>query len=197
MNISERERKLLLALIPTLLITLWAAFWPEGSATPVGANLDVPKAIEATQKRIDEGRAIQASLPKLLDTKKALDAQLSTLEKRLIGGETVPQAQAQLLQLCRKLARQQGSALEIRSSDIGPVVISGDYAEVSLNVSYDCQIEGLLNMLADFSSQPELIAWKDLRVFSSDNKKKRLNVTMNVFSLIPRKLVAKTAGGQG
>ena len=196
-KLSAREKRLVLALVPTLLLTLWALFWPEGGAAPVGANLDVPKAIDAAKKRIDDARAIQAALPKQMDAKKALDAQLSALDKRLIGGETVAQAQAQLLQLCRKLARQQGAALELRASDIGPTQMAGDYAEISLNVAFDCQVEGLLNLLADFSAQPELLAWKDVRIASTDNKNKRMSVTMNLYSVIPRKLLPKPAGGAG
>jgi hypothetical protein len=196
MNLSERERRLLTAMIPALLIIFVIGYWPESSE--VAPPQDTGAAIEAIQQRLAKARATAALIPARANSKKQLEAELATIEKRLVIADTPAQAQSQLLQIFRRVARAQGSSIDMRSSDLGLVRPSGEYAEISMNVSFDSQIEGLVNLLADLASQPELVSWRDLRVVSPDSKQKRITVNMTLVAMAPKKLVPappKNAGG--
>ena len=196
-NLTERERKLVFALIPVLLIFAVVYFRPE-PATSEARILDKAAAIEVAQARLSQARIISAQLPGKQDVKKTLDGAVANWEKRFIVADTPAQAQAQLNQLFRKIARAQGPAVEIRNIDIGTVQPLTSYAEIVLSISFDCQVEGLVNLLTDLASQPELLVWRDLRINSTDSKQKRINVSMTLGALASAKLLPKTAqGGRG
>ena len=112
----------------------------------------------------------------------------------VLWADTPAQAQALLNQIFRRIARVQGTAVEIRGTDIGTVQPSGSYSEIALNVNFDCRIEGLANLLTDIASQPEFLAWRDLRISSPDSKLKRINVTLTFVGLAPAKLLPAAQG---
>ena len=194
MNVSERERRLLIGLVPALMITVFVYYWtePSSSVTPVVA--DTAAAIDVAQARLDRVRAISATIPPLQDLKQKSSAELAQWEKRLVQADTPAQAQAQLLQIFRRVARLQGPSLDIRSSDLGTVQPSNGYSEIAMNINVECQIEGLLNLLTDIASQPEFLSWRDLRVSSPDNKQKRIVVSLTLLALAPAKLIPRPAG---
>ncbi len=196
-NLSDRERKLLFALIPALVITAFVYFWtePAAGAPPV---VDTAAAIEVAKLRLDRARATAALLPSRQDTRKLLESSLAASEKRFIVAETPAQAQAQLNQIFRRIARAQGTTVEIRGMDIGSIQPVNAYAEILMNVNFDCQIEGLVNLLTDLSAQPEALGWRDLRIAATDSKQKRLNVSFTFIGLTFAKPVAKpTPGSRG
>lgn len=196
-RLSDRERKLVIGLIPALLVTAIVYYVTEPSST-AAPLVDTPAAIEVARLRLDRARSISAQLPARQDAKKALDTSIGGWEKRLINADTPAQAQAQLNQIFRRIARVQGPTVDIRSIDIGTVQAAGSYAEIILNVSFDCQVEGLVNLLTDLSSQPEFLSWRDIRVSSPDSKQKRINVSMTLIGLAPAKLMTRTQpGGRG
>lgn len=192
-KLSQRERRLLIGLIPALIITVAVYFYTEPSSS-VAPIIDHTAAIEAARIRLDKSRATAATLPNRQDTRKTTDASLSVWEKRLIQADTPAQAQALLNQIFRRIARVQGPAVEIRGTDIGTVQPSGSYSEIALNVNFDCRIEGLANLLTDISSQPEFLVWRDLRIVSPDTKLKRITVTLTFVGLAPAKLLATSKG---
>jgi hypothetical protein len=193
-NLSDRERKLLIALVPALLITAFVYFWtePSAGAAPI---VDTAAAIEVAKLRLDRARAVAAVLPSRQDTQKKLGASLASAEKRFIVADTPAQSQAQLNQIFRRIARAQGPAVEVRSIDIGTIQPSNEYAEILLNVNFDCQVEGLVNLLTDLSSQPEALGWRDLRISIADSKQKRLAVSMTFIGLTQTGKPAKPAVG--
>ncbi|GEM_PF-405448 len=196
-NLSERERKLLIALVPALVIAAFVYFWtePSAGAAPV---VDTSAAIEVAKQRLDRARVTAALLPALQDKRKALESNLASVEKRFIVGETPAQSQAILSQIFRRIVRSQGASVEIRGMDIGSVEPSNAYAEILVNVSFDCQIEGLINLLTDISAQPEALGWRDLRVVGTESKQKRLTGSMTFIGLTPGKTPVKPpAGGRG
>ena len=196
-NLSERERKLLIALIPALIFTAVVYFWTEPSAG-AAPEVDTSAAIEVAKQRLDRARATAALWPSRQDARKQLYAGLAAAEKRHISADTAAQVQAQLNQIFRRVARAQGPNVEIRGIDIGTIQPVSSYAEILLNVSFDCQVEGLVNLLTDLSSQPEALGWRDLRIASSDSKLKRLTVSMTFIGLTAAKLPARPAsGGRG
>lgn len=192
-KLSERERRLVIGLIPALIITAAVYFWTEPSSS-VAPIIDHTAAIEAARIRLDKSRAIAATLPNRQDARKATDASLAVWEKRLIQADTPAQAQALLNQIFRRIARVQGPAVEIRGTDIGTVQPSGSYSEIALNVNFDCRIEGLANLLTDIASQPEFLSWRDLRISSPDSKQKRITVSMTFVGLAPEKLLTAPKG---
>ncbi|MCX6610790.1 MAG: type II secretion system protein GspM [Acidobacteria bacterium] len=193
-NLSDRERKLLMALIPALLVTAFVYFWtePAAGAPPV---VDTAAAIEVAKLRLDRARATSALLPARQETRKMLQSSLASAEKRFIMADTAAQAQAQLNQIFRRVARAQGPAVEIRGMDIGSIQPVNAYAEILIGVNFDCQVEGLVNLLTDLSTQPEAIGWRDLRVSATDSKQKRLNVSLTFIGLTQAKPAAKPAAG--
>ena len=196
-NLSDRERKLLFALVPALLVTAFVYYWtePSAGAPPV---VDTAAAIEVAKIRLDRARATATLRPLREETKKRLQASLASAEKRFVIADTPAQAQAVLTQIFRRIARAQGPAVEIRGMDIGSIQPVNAYAEILVGVNFDCQIEGLVNLLTDLSSQPEALGWRDLRVSATDSKQKRLNVTLTFIGLTQLKQAAKpAAGGRG
>jgi Tfp pilus assembly protein PilO len=193
-TLTERERKLVLALVPVLLITVAVYFWTEPSAAEAPV-LDKAAAVETARLRLEKGRMQAATLPALEENQKKLAASLAAWEKRLIQADTTAQAVVQLNQLFRRVARAQGSAVEIRSIDLGTMRPMGEYLEVMVNISFDCQVEGLVNLLTDLSSQPEYLTWRDLRIMSSDSKQKRIQVAFTVVAVAPVSLLKKTVSG--
>ncbi len=194
-NLSERERKLVLSLIPTLLVCAAFYYWPEGGDGEVAPVMDTSAAIETARVRLDKLRATAAQTPALQEAAKKLDTNLAGWEKRLITADTPAQAQAQLNQIFRRVARLQGPAVEVRNVDIGAVLPAQHYAEVRLGVTFDCQVEGLVNLLTELSGQPEFLSWRDLRVVSQDSKQKRINVSFTLVGLTSLKLAPRVVGG--
>jgi hypothetical protein len=184
-SLTERERKLLTAAIPALILIGAVYFWPEPSST-VGPVLDKAAAIDTARLRLDQARVTAAQLPAQTEALKKLDANLALWRKRFITADTPAQAQAQLNQTFRRIARLQGPAVEIRNMDIGTVQSLEHHSEIIINVNFDCQIEGLVNLLSDLASQPEFLIWRDIRISSNDSKQKRIGVSMAIvgFTLV-------------
>lgn len=189
---SERERKLVLSLIPALIVTAIVYFYTESSPS-AAPTMDSAAAIEVAKVRLDRARGVAATLPALQDSRKSLDAGLAVWNKRLITADTPAQAQAQLNQTFRRIARLQGPAVEIRNMDLGSVHAANAFTEILVSVSFDCQVEGLVNLLTDLSAQPEFLTWRDLRVVSPDSKQKRINVSMVLVAIGPAKLAPRPA----
>lgn len=194
MNVTERERRLLIGLVPALMITVFVYYWTEPSSSVAPVVADTAAAIDVAQARLDRVRAISATIPPLQDLKQKSSAELAQWEKRLVQADTPAQAQAQLLQIFRRVARLQGPSLDIRGSDLGTVQPSNGYSEIAMNVNVECQIEGLINLLTDIAAQPEFLSWRDLRVSSPDNKQKRIIVSLTLLALAPAKLIPRPAG---
>jgi hypothetical protein len=194
-NLSERERKLVLALVPTLLICGFVYFWTEPAEGEPALVMDTAAAIDTARLRLDKLRATAAQIPAMQESRKVLDTNLAGWEKRLITADTPAQAQAQLNQIFRRVARLQGPAVEVRNVDIGAVLPAQYYSEIRLGVVFDCQVEGLVNLLTELSGQPEFLSWRDLRVVSQDSKQKRINVSFTLVGLAPLKLAPKPVGG--
>jgi hypothetical protein len=111
-------------------------------------------------------------------------------EKGLIRGDTAAQAQAQLVQILREVAKNQSPPLDVRAVELGPVRTFGDaYGEVSVSVTLDCRIDQLVNYMAFLSAQPEIFATDEIRITASNPKLKNMPVRLTVSGLVPRKLV--------
>jgi hypothetical protein len=121
--------------------------------------------------------------------------ELAAREQGLIQADTPAQAQAQLLQIFRRVASRQAPPIEIKTVEMGQIrPLGADYGELTVPVTFDCRIEQLLNLLADLTAQPEIVATSDLRITAGDARQKTLNVRLTVSGVAPRRLVPEKKG---
>lgn len=192
MTIQDRDRRALALLATAGVLAAIVYFWPQSTAEVVSSNASTP---EAAQARLLKLRQIVATVPgkqKVLD---GVRAQLVGREKGILTADTAAQAQAQLMQAVTKVARAQQPPIEIVQRDLGAIQPLGkDYGETLVSVSFNCQIEQLVNLLADLSAQPELIATHELQVRAADAQRKTVGVRLTVSGIMPRKLVPERKG---
>src|SRR5712691_5389178 len=191
MTISSRDRRALIILgiaaIVLLLIRLWPASATPQTAMPPAASVD------QAEQRLARLREIAASLPAKEAVLKSVSAELAAREKGLIQADTAAQAQAQMLQLLRRLASAE--MIEIRATELAPILpYSTAYGAVNVSLQMECRMEQLINMISAIGQQPELLSTSDLRIVSSNAKEKTVGVRLTVTGLVPGKLVPARKG---
>ena len=114
----------------------------------------------------------------------------------MIQADTAAQAQANLLDLVRRVARAETPPLEFGTVELRQEIepLGADYGEVRISVPLTCKIEELVNFLADLTKQPEAIATTELRVAAADTKQKTISVRLTVSGVVPRRLVPEKKG---
>jgi Type II secretion system (T2SS), protein M subtype b len=189
MNLSPRDRRALSWLAVAVLVGLVAYFWPAGdNAAAVVAPTGDPVTLAET--RLARLRETAATVPAKENVLKKVSADLAVREKGIIQADTAPQAQAQLIQIVRRLGAAENPAIDIRSTELNPIRPFGDsYGEASVAVQIECRIDQLVNLLASLETQPELVATSDLRVLSSNAKEKKVAVRLTVSGVVPRRLI--------
>lgn len=195
MQISDRDRRALLLLgaaVVAVLLFLWFSGEPE--AAPRLAE----QPVELLEQKLDRLRQEVAAAPAKNEILKQVRGELALREKGLIAADTAAQAQAQLLQTMRRVARAENPPVEIGATEVGQVKAFSDaYGEVAVAVNMQCRIEQLVNIIAALSAQPEIIALNEMRVLSPGNKEKTLNVRLSLSGVVARKLVPdKKSGGE-
>jgi Type II secretion system (T2SS), protein M subtype b len=189
MNLSSRDRRALAWLAVAGLVGVVAYFWPasEGSAAVVAPAGDP---VTLAETRLARLREAAATVPAKEDVFKKVSADLAAREKGMLQADTAAQAQAQLIQIVRRLGAAENPAIDIRSTELNPIHPFGDsYGEASVAVQIECRIDQLVNLLASLETQPELVATSDLRVLSSNAKEKTVSVRITVSGVVPRRLV--------
>jgi hypothetical protein len=188
MNLSPRDRRALAILAVAALFGFVYEFWPSSNAPKVVAPSTGSVAL--VEKRLEKLRETAATVPAKETILKQVSADLATRENGLIKADTAAQAQAQLIQIFRRIGVTENPPLEIRNTEIGPVRPLGDaYGEVFVSVQTECRIDQLVNVLAAIPAQPEWIATSDLRVMSSNAKEKTVGVRLTLSGVVPRRLV--------
>jgi hypothetical protein len=201
MNLQPRDRRALAWLAVSALLGLVIHFWPASDNTVVVAPAS--DAVTQAEMRLARLRESAATVPAKEAIFKKVSAGLTEREKGIITAATAAQAQAQLIQIIRRLGASEDPAVEIRSTELNPIRPFGDaYGEASVAVQIECRIDQLVNLLAALQTQPELVATSDLRVLSANAKEKTVAVRLTVSGVVPRNLVPekslsgkKTAGG--
>ena len=121
--------------------------------------------------------------------------ELAEREKGLIPGDTAEQAQAQLLQIVKRVAQQQMPPLEVGQVELGrPRTFGSAYGQVSVSITVTCRIEDLVNFLAALSAQPELTGTEEIRFGTSHPKLKTMPIRLTVSGLVARRLVPVQKG---
>jgi hypothetical protein len=170
-----------LALILVLRFTLLS---DNAAPAVVAAAETVPQA----EQRLDQLRRIAVTVPAKEAIKKQADAELAEREKGLLQADTDVQARAQLVQLVAEIARS--NHIETHGmEDSRNRVISADYGEITVTVSFTCAIEDLVNLLAALSNQRQILATNEIRIAGGHDKKKNIQVRLSVSGLVPKKLL--------
>lgn len=194
MTMTERDKKALKGLGAALLIAAVAYFWPEGGATTAAAS--APDSPQVVEQRLERMHRMMVQVPDRQAALVAAEADLALREKGLLQADTAPQAQAQLLQILRRIGHALPQPLEIRGNEMGQAKPFGDdYGEVSVTVTFECGIEQLVNFLADLGAQPELLATSELRIGGAREKDKIIPVRLTVSGLVPRRLIPDKKSG--
>jgi hypothetical protein len=198
MTMSDRDRRALI---------IWGAamvlggiyYWfssSTSSSSAGGAKSSVPvESIDRTEKRLAALRKQAATLPGKQAVLKQVSGELANREKGLVPGDTAEQAQAQLLQIVRRVAQQQAPPLDVGQVELGrPRTFGSAYGQVSVSISTTCRIEQLVNFLAALSAQPELVASEEIRFGASHPKQKTMPIRLTVSGLVAKRLVPKEKG---
>ncbi len=193
MTLQDRDKRALLALAVVLPIS-GLIYWMSGPSS-VSKVVAPAENVERDEKRIAVLRKAMATVNGKEGVLKQVSTELAEREKGLIPGDTAEQAQAQLLQIMRRLAKAQAPPLEIRQSELGQPRSYGEfYARVTVSVSLDCRVDELVNLLASLSAQPEIIATDEIRCTAANPKTKSMPVRLTVSGLVPRRLVPDKKG---
>jgi Type II secretion system (T2SS), protein M subtype b len=187
------RRTMAWTLVSGVLSLIWS-YWPA-STQPTVAVAASADSVSIAERQLAKVREAAATVPQKQETLKQVSGDLALREKGIIVADTAQQAQAQLIQILRKLGHDENPRVEMRSQEIGAVRASGDaYGEVFVTVQIECGIDQLVNILVGLASRPELIASNELRVTSSNAKDKTIGVRLTVSGIVPRKLVPGKKG---
>ncbi len=193
MTLGQRDRRALMVLggAAIVCVVLWLVLPADRQPALVGAVDSIP----AAAKRLSKVRQLAATLPAEDRSQKTAAAQLAAREKGMLQADTPAQAQAQLVQIMRRLGAAQEPPIDMRSAEVGKTQPLGDsYGEVTIPVSFTCRIDQLVNLLADVTAQPELLAAGGLRVTPGNDKEKTVNVRLTLSAVAPRRLVPEKRG---
>ena len=196
MNLSDRDRRALSFLGVSVLLSVIWYFVSSSSGSSTSSTVIAPvDSVEHAEKTLTRLRKQAATVPGKEAVLKKVSDELAGREKGLIKGDTAAQAQAQLVQIVREVAKNQSPPLEIKQVELGPPRPFGDaYGEVTLSVTIECRIDQLVNYLTYLSTQPEIIATDDIRFVGSNQKLKTNQVRLTIAGLVPRKLVPVRKG---
>jgi hypothetical protein len=190
-KLNARDRRALALLAGGLVVVLGLRFlvYSDKSVEPGWSSGSIPLA----ETRLNRLRQISASLPAKEEVLKKAIAEVELREKGVLKADTAPQAQAQLLQIIRRLGKAEG--VDVRGGEMGPVRnIGDDYGETAVAVSFECRIEQLVNLLAAIANEPSLIATNSLRINVANPKEKTVNVRLDVAGVVPRALAPEKKG---
>jgi hypothetical protein len=186
MTVGTLDRRTLLALAVGLAAVAILRFTISDSGkTPVVA---ASESIPLASKRLDRLRQIAATLPGKETLLKQGAAELQTRESGILKADTAAQAQAQLLDVMRRVASANG--IDARGAEqFGVKPLADNYGVVSVVVMFSCGIEQLVNFLAALANEPEILATDEIHISGGSDKKKNVQVRLSLSGVVPKKLV--------
>jgi|HubBroStandDraft_1064217.scaffolds.fasta_scaffold103541_2 hypothetical protein len=196
MTTGTLDRRTILILVAGVSIVLLLRFVVMRDKPPeaVAAYDSVPLA----QQRLAKLRETLATVPGKDKIAKKAAAELAAREKGMILADTAAQAQAQLLEIIRRVGKDDGievrGAEEMKVRPLADDYASDDYAEVVVAVSFTCRIEQFINLLTDLANRPELLATSDIRVSAGNPKEKTVTVRLGLSGVASRKLAPEKKG---
>lgn len=201
MTLSDRDRRALIILGAALLVGGFI-YWfsnssPSSPGTTAGSAAASPAVdnIDQARRRLAMLRKQAATLPGKEAVLKQASAELKEREKGLVPGDTADQAQAQLLQIVKRVGKQQTPPLDMSQIEFGrPRTFGSAYGQVSVSITLTCHIEDLVNFLAGMGAQPELVATEEIRFGASHPKQKTIPIRLTITGLVARRLIPKQKG---
>src|SRR5262249_24507122 len=110
--------------------------------------------------------------------------------------DTAAQAQAQIIQILRRLASAEAPPIDIRGTEIGGIAPLGDsYGAANVTVQMECRVDQLVNFLASIGAQNELLSTSDIRINATNPKEKPVMARLTITGVVPRRLVPERKGG--
>jgi hypothetical protein len=196
-TISGRDRRALVLLGVGLAATavFYFVFPNNGGNAGVAAPAVSQDNIALAQQRLTRLRQIAATVPAREAVLKQTSADLADRERGMIQADTAPQAQAALLEIARRLGKDE--QIDLRGGDFGAPKAFGDYGLVYATVAFDCHVEQLVNFLADLSREPEIVVPSEERITSGNAKEKTMGVRMLLAGVVAKKLVPLKKGLAG
>ncbi len=194
MNMQDRDKRALVLLGVALFAGLayWFATRDSSSSAKV---VSAPDTVDRAERRLNNLRKSLATVDGKEAQLKQASLELAQREKGLIPGDTANQAQAQLLQIVRRVAKDQTPPLEIRQSEFGqPRGYGNFYAAVSVAITLDCRTDELVNLLAGLSQQPEIVSTDEIRFGQANAKTKSISTRVTISGLVPKRLVPEKKG---
>lgn len=190
---NQRDKRVLIFGVPMIALILYYGLKPD-SSVPATVEASVDN-IPAAEKRLTRLKQLAAAVPGKEEAFAGVRAELAQREKGLIQADTAAQAQAQLLQIVRKIARELPDPLELRNTEMGQVKPFGDqYAEVFVAVNFDTGIEQLINFVSAITTQKELIGTSDVRIGTANPKLKKMPVRITLSALVRKELIPDKKG---
>jgi hypothetical protein len=200
MTLGDRDRRALIILGAAVVVGGFI-YWfsnssPSTSSATSGSVAVAPgESIDRAQRRLANLRRQAATLSGKEAVLKQVSAELSEREKGLIPGETAEEAQAQLLQVVRRVARAQTPPIEMSQVELGrPRTYGTAYGQVSVSITLTCRIDELVNFLAALGAQPELASTEEIRFGASHPKQKTMPIRLTVTGLVARRLIPQQKG---
>lgn len=195
MNLSARRRALTFLGVGVVLTLLYYFFQSTPDSAPAPVAAAAADSVPQAEKKLARLRDDAATVPQKDAILKKLSADLALREKGLITAGTAQQAQAQLIQIMRRLCHDEAPPIELRTTELGPMSSLGDaFGQVELTVQFECRIEQLVNLLADLAAAPELVTPTALRVTSAGAKEKTVGVRLTVSGMVPGSLIPAKKG---
>ena len=162
-----------------------------GSSAVVGTE----ETVEQAEARLELVRQKASLVPGRESQLKQANAELQEREKGLLSAPTAEQAKAQLLDIIHRVGpSNQIDARGLEQSNVK--ALGSDYAEVSVGIAFTCQIDQLVNFLAQVANQPEILATNEINISGGNDKTKRIQVRLSLSGLAPKALVPVRKGGQ-
>lgn len=198
MTISDRDRRALYILGGALVLGGLYYWISNSSSSSSGSSAKISAPVESVDRarqRLAILRRQAATLPGKEAVLKQASLELAQREKGLIPGDTAEQAQAQLLEIVKRVAQQQTPPLDVGEVELGrPRTFGTAYGQVNLSITVTCRIDQLVNFLAALSARPELVATEEIRFGTSHPKQKTMPVRLTISGLVARKLVPERKG---
>jgi hypothetical protein len=191
--VSRAPDRRLLWLLAAMALLVAMRYIVFGEKTPEAVV--AVESVPAAEKRLERTRELASMIPGKEEVLKKAAADLALREKGVIEAETSAQAQAQLVERIRRSATLNGfDARGVEQfSEAKP--LGNDYGVVSVTMAFACGVEQLVNFLADLANSQELIATNEIQITGTNDKKKTIQVRLNLSGVVTRKLVpVKTAG---
>jgi hypothetical protein len=168
------------------------AFPSDSGTAKVAAPGASQNAVAIAQQRLARLRQTAATVPAREAVLKQVSSDLAERERAIIPGDTAAQAQAALLEIARRLGKNE--QIDVRGGELGAPKVFGDYGLVYATVTFECHIEQLVNFLADLSHEPELVVPSEEHITSANAKEKTMSVRMVLAGIVARKLVPEKKG---